>query len=196
MMAFAMAAPVHVTPLGVLLALVFATSIASLLWWMLHPPEAIPLAVAHARRSVGALRSILVPTVGAPHSDRGVELACRLGAEQKADVHVVYIIEVPRTLPLGASLPAAEAAAQEALAKAEQIVRMRGLTPVAHIERAREAAQGIIRAARENDADVIVLGLRANVGPAEALLGRTADALLRHAPCEVVVDKMPGGAEE
>ncbi|MGQ9523531.1 MAG: universal stress protein [Armatimonadota bacterium] len=185
---------VHVHPLGVFIALLFTGLMGSLLWWMLHPPPVIPLAVAHARRSVGALRSILVPTVGASHSDRGVELACRLGAEQKADVHLVYVIEVPRTLPLGAPLPEAEAQASRALEQAAEIVRMRGLNPVLHIERAREAAEGIIRAARDHQADVIVLGMRPDIGPTEALLGRTTDALLRRAPCEVIVDKVPSGS--
>jgi len=185
---------VNVHPLGVFIALLFTGAMGSLIWWMLHPPPVIPQTVAHARRSVGALKSILVPTVGASYSDRGVELACRLGAEQRADVHLVYVIEVPRTLPLGAPLPQAEAQAQAALDRAAQIVRMRDLNPVLHTERAREAAEGIIRAARDFDADVIVLGMRPDVGPSEALLGRTTDALLRRAPCEVIVDKVPGGS--
>lgn len=182
---------VHVSALGIFLAVVFAGSLGSVIWWMLHPPPTIPLAVAHARRSVGALKSILVPTIGAPHSDRGVELACRLGAEQKAEVHLVYVIEVPRILPLGAPLPEAETAAREALERAAQIVKLRGLTPILHIERAREAVEGILRVAKQTDSDAIVVGLRSEVGPTEALLGRTTDALLRRAPCEVVVDKMP-----
>lgn len=182
---------VELTFLGTLLAAVFAIAMGGLLWWMLTPPEAVKPLVAKAYRSVDALKRILVPTTGMPYSDRGVELACRLGEMQKADILLAYVIEVPRTLPLNAPLPEADAKAEEALNRAVEIVKLHELEAKPLVERAREAAEGIIRAAKDNQADLIVLGMRTDFRGGQAGMGRTTETLLHRAPCEVVVDKLP-----
>jgi len=176
---------------GLILALAFTVSLSWIMWWMLHPPPMVSRDVAKARRSVDAIKRILVPTHGMPYSDRGVELACRLGAEQNAEIVLAYILEVPRTLPLGAELPREEKKAKEALARAESIVKLRGLPAVCKIERSREAAEEIIRAAKEYDVDIIVMGVRPRLNPAQMVLGRTTETLLRRAPCEVIIDRPP-----
>jgi len=182
---------VHVTATGIILAIMFATAMGALLLWMFHLPMYVSAPAAKARRAVDAVKCIIVPTVGQPYSERGVELACRLGRDQKAEIVLTYVLEVPRTLPLNAPLPEATKHAEEALERGSQIVKIRGLVPVSHIERAREASGGIIRAASDRQADLIVLGIRPNAGARGAVLGRTTDALLSGAPCEVIVDKMP-----
>ncbi|MDI6782619.1 MAG: universal stress protein [bacterium] len=174
---------------GLGLALLFTISLSLIMWWMLHPPAQVTAAVAKARRSVDAIKRILVPTHGMPYSDRGVELACRLGAEQNAEIVLTYILEVPRTLPLGAELPKEEEKANEALARAEAIVNLHGLRAVAKLDRAREAAEEIIRSAKEYDVDIIVMGVRPRVNPAQTVIGKTTDILLRRAPCEVIIDR-------
>jgi nucleotide-binding universal stress UspA family protein len=183
--------PPQVTFLGVVLALVFALSMSGLLWWMLHPPAQIKLAVAKARRSFGAIKTILVPTSGAPYSERGIELACRLGIEQKAQIVLTYVIEVPRTLPLNASMDEAEKVANEALTRGQEIVELHNLIPVLQLERAREAGEGIIKVAQDKEADLIVLGMRSNLKGTTTIWGRTTDTLLRKSPCEVIIDKLP-----
>jgi len=182
----------HVSVAGAIIAVVFATLMGALLYWMLRVPRPIPAAVARTRRAVDAVRRILVPVIDADYSYRGVEVACRLGQEQRAEIVLAYVLEVPRTLPLGAPLPEADARAAQVLERGQEIIRLRNLTPIAHIERARNAADGIIRAAKDYDVDVIVMGIRPSVGTAESVLGRTTDTLLRRAPCELVVDKLPG----
>ena len=81
-----MGSEIHMSFLGGLLAFVFAASMGILLWWMFHVPRAIPMAAAKARRAVGAIKKILVPTSGTIYSERGIELACRLGEEQNAEL--------------------------------------------------------------------------------------------------------------
>src|SRR3990172_2529337 len=116
--------PIRIDPIGLIIALLFAGSMGGLLIWMLRLPANIPAAAAKARRSVFAIKRILVPTVGLPYSERAVELACRLGQEQKADVILVHVVEVPRTMPLGVPLPEAEAEAIKVLDRAESIVAL------------------------------------------------------------------------
>lgn len=183
-----------VNPLGAVIAFFFVAALTTVLWWMLHPPVQIPAAAAKARRSVFAVKKILVPTVGLPYSERGVELACRLGDEQEAEILLVYVIEVPRTMPLGIPLPEAEKTAFEALERAQSIVTIHGLRSQRVVQRARLAGEEIARIARDTDMDMIVVGIRPEAGLRGELLGRTSDIILRHSPCEVLIDKLPKGA--
>ena len=185
-----MAPELQLSFLGALLAFFFAASMGPLLWWMLHVPRAIPLAAAKARRAVGAIKKILVPTSGALYSERGIELACRLGEEQKAEIYLVNVIEVPRTLPLEAPMPEAEARAVDIIKRGEEIVSLRGLQGKGEVKRGRVAGEEIIRAAKDWEADLIVMGIRSQIRMAQEILGRTSDLVLRRAPCEVILDKL------
>jgi nucleotide-binding universal stress UspA family protein len=184
----------HMSFLGAFLAFVFTASMATLLWWMFRVPKAIPLAAAKARRAVGAVKRILVPTSGTPYSERGIELACRLGQDQKAEIYLIHVIEVSRTLPLEAPMPVAEAKAQEIIKQGETIVTLRGLPTKGEVRRGRVAGEEIIRAAKDWEADMIVMGIRSEIRMAQEILGRTSDLVLRRAPCEVIVDKLAIGA--
>ena len=174
---------------GIVLATVFAAAMSGIMFWMFRLPVQLSAPVARIRRALDASRRIMVPVVDAPYSGRGVELACRLGQEQKAEISLVHVIEVPRTLPLGAPLPVAEEAAERVLQTTREIVELHGLIASTYVERAREAGEGIIRAARDQAADLIVMGVRPKVGSTETL-GRTGAVLLRQAPCEVVLDRI------
>jgi len=187
----------HTSELGVVLALLFAVVMGGLLWWMLHPPKAITAVAAKMKYTVGALKRILVPTVGEAYSEKGVELACRLGREQNADILLAYVIEVPFTLPLGAPLERADARAKEALERAEGVVTRHRLRFAKKVERARQAADGIIRVAKDEGVDMIVLSLPPSGKREGRLFGRTTEVLLRRAPCELVINKLPAkGTEE
>jgi len=179
----------HITFMGALLAALFSVSMSVLLRWMFRVPRVIPLAAAKARRAVGAIKKILVPTSGALYSERGIELACRLGEEQKAEIYLVNVLEVPRTLPLEAPMPEAEAKAQDIIKRGESIVSLRGLPAKGEVRRGRVAGEEIIRAARDWEADLIVMGIRSQIRMAQEILGRNSDLILRRAPCEVILDK-------
>jgi len=167
-----MGSEIQISFLGALFAFFFAASMGILLRWMLHVPRAIPQAAAKARRAVGAIKKILVPTSGTIYSERGIELACRLGEEQKAEIYLINVIEVPRTLPLDAPLLEAEIRAGDV------------------IKRGRIAGEEIIRMAKESEADLIVMGIRSEIRMAQEILGRTSDLVLRRAACEVIVDRL------
>jgi len=180
--------PIH--PLGFILAVIFAVSMGGLMWWMLHVPRSLPESVAKARVSVEAIKRILVPTVGNLFAGREVELACRLGQEQKAGILLAYLLEVPRTLPLDASMPEEEIKAREALELAKTIVDLHGLVSTMEILRARVAGEKIAQVAREQDVDLIVVGIRPGMGIGYEAFARTVDVLMRKAPCELLIDRV------
>lgn len=182
---------IGLNPVGITLALVFIVVMSLLFRWMFHTPPLLAHRVVMVRRSVSSLRRILVPTIDHPASERAVELACRLAGPQRAEIVLTYIIEVPFILPLDAPMPEAQQRAEQALADANQIVALHGLKARSRTLPARNAGDGIIRVAKEEGADIIVLSLPPQRWPRGGVIGSTAEILLRRAPCEVLLDKMP-----
>ena len=176
--------------MGAVLAAAFAAAMGALLFWMLRVPRPVSAEIARAVRSVGAVRTIFVPILESYYSDRAVELASRLGQEQRAKILLGYVVEVPRTLGLGVPLPAVEEGGRRALERAAQIVASHHLGSASEIIRAREAGEGITRTARDHDVDLIVLGISPESGFVEGSTERVAEALFRHAPCEVIIDRL------
>jgi nucleotide-binding universal stress UspA family protein len=183
-------ASLQVSALGAVLATVFAVTMVLLLFWMLRVPRPVSPEIARAVRSVGAVRTIFVPILETYYSERAVELASRLGQEQKAKILLGYVIEVPRTLSLGVPLPKVEERGRHALDQARQIVATHHLEASAEMIRAREAGEGITRTARDHDVDLIVLGISPEAGFVEGSTERVAETLFRHAPCEVIIDRL------
>jgi len=181
---------ITIHPLGLIMAVVFAVSMGGLMWWMFKLPPYLPAPVAKARVSVEAIKCILVPTVGTAFAGREVELACRLGEDQKAQILLTYLLEVPRTLPLGAPMPDEEAQGMEALKMAKTIVDLHRLPSTVKVLRARVAGQEIVREAAEQDVDMIIVGMRPGMGLAYETFARTMDVLMRKAPCELLVDRV------
>jgi nucleotide-binding universal stress UspA family protein len=163
----------------------------SLFFWMFRVPPATPLPVVTARRSVAAIHRILVPTVEAMASERAVELACRLGEAQKAEIILVYVVEVPLTLSLDTAMPDQETKGREALNTAEFIVKQHGLPVHSRMMHQRYAADGIIQLAKEEEVDAIVIGVGLKRRATPGSIGRTTSEVMRRAPCEVIIDQAP-----
>ncbi len=175
-------------PIGIALAVVFIVAMGLLFFWMFRVPPPVPLEVAAVRRSVAAMQRILVPVSGRLASERAVELACRLGEAQKAEIILVYVIEVPFTLSLNTPMPAEEARGQEALRTARFIVEQHGLPVRTRLIPHRYAWDGILRLSREERADAIVMSVGRG-GPGDEVLGRTTQEVVRRAECEVILDR-------
>lgn len=188
-------AAVNVTPLGIVLALVFIGCMTVIFWWMFRVPPAVTYHAVTARRAVSALRRVLVPTLPDTASARAVEMACRLAEPQHGEIVLAYVFEVPLILPLNAPMPEAEAKAEEAFQQAEGIVQAHGLQARRRSRASRQAGDGIIDLAREEQADLIVMGLPHKRRPGDVIIGPTTERVLRRAPCEVIVDRsMPSPA--
>jgi nucleotide-binding universal stress UspA family protein len=75
---------------------------------------------------------------------------------------------------------------------AEALARLRDLVPAAFRDACDvqvvtgQAADSIVRVARERDADLIVMGTRGRTGLKHAVLGSVAEKVVRLAPCPVL----------
>ncbi len=179
-------------PIGILLATVFALSMGLLFRWMFNVPPMVPREVAVVCRSVAALQRILVPVSGTIASERAVELACRLGLAQKAEIVLAYVIEVPFTLSLDVAVPKEEARGQEVLHTARIIVEQHDLPVKTKIIPHRYASAGILHLAKEEMVDAVVMSVGSGRPGEGDGMGRTSQEVLRRAPCEVILDKVPG----
>ena len=59
-----------------------------------------------------------------------------------------------------------------------------------------DAASEIVRVARERNVDLIVISSHGRTGLGRILFGSTAESVVRHAPCPVLVVKPPPEAED
>jgi nucleotide-binding universal stress UspA family protein len=130
-------------------------------------------------------KRILVPISGNPSDDEMVGLACGIAKKTKAEVHVIYIIEVKRTLPLDADLPPEAERGETVLEQAERVAEGWDQQIQADLLQARDVGPTIVDEGRERGADLIIIGITYKKRFGEFDLGRTAPFVLKHAPCRV-----------
>lgn len=99
----------------------------------------------------------LVPMVG--NWRRALYYADKLAASEGAEIHLVDLIKVPMTLPIGAPLPEREAAGQRRLAEAAELVKKNGLRGYTHAEHVRSESAGLIDFAKRLAADFAVVSI-------------------------------------
>ena len=138
---------------------------------------------------------ILVPLLSGENPAAATGLACRLasaeGATRKARLHLAYMLEIPRHLPLTAPLPEEESAAGQALETAVKSVRCVGVAAEPRVIRTRDLGEEIVAQAAALSASLIVLGYQPAEDPAETRLAKVVRLVLDRAPCEVILNKQP-----
>jgi nucleotide-binding universal stress UspA family protein/anti-anti-sigma regulatory factor len=135
--------------------------------------------------------TLLVPIVANMELTYGAALAARLSRGSKADIRLVYFLEVPRTLPLNAPLVEEEQSAQKMLREAVESARHEGAPASEHVERVRDAAEGILVVAKNYQVDTLVLGATTEplAGEQHEKFHYLVDTLIHRAPCEVIVGR-------
>ncbi len=141
-------------------------------------------------------QNILVPLLRPDHTEAASALACRLAraaskadGTQKSRLHLVYILEVPRHLPLTGPLPEEEALASHALAAAADAARCEGVTANPVVTRTRDAGEEIVTQASALEASLIVLAYQPSDDPDDTLVQRVIRTVFDRAPCEVILNK-------
>jgi nucleotide-binding universal stress UspA family protein len=145
------------------------------------------------------IRTILVPVDFSPHSDRALELAIDLAATLGARLELLHcyrfemfdvaVYDPPyvASLPKDFDAPVREAATR----KLDELARRaadRGIPAVPHIVEMRPT-DGILQAASDLSADLIVMGTRGLSGLQHVVLGSVAERTVRLAPCPVLTVK-------
>ena len=138
-------------------------------------------------------RRILLASDGSEEAElaaqRAVDLAQRAGSE----LHVVYVEPIPNFLVEGTPgfnrelYEQIEQEAREVLRKLTWQVKVAGGSVADSHLRMGEVDLEIVGLARKLGADLIVMGSRGRRGIRRAIAGSISDAVIRHAPCSVLV---------
>ncbi|HEX5708679.1 MAG TPA: universal stress protein [Pyrinomonadaceae bacterium] len=150
------------------------------------------------------IRSILLPTDFSECAAHAVPAAAELARLTGARIVCLHVIEpvVPAVgwTPVAEPLPLADVGAHLEETAARELPRFarspecEGLEVEEVIARG-EAASEIVRVARERGADVIVISSHGRTGLGRIIFGSTAESVVRHAHCPVLVVK-PGRSDE
>jgi APA family basic amino acid/polyamine antiporter len=120
-----------------------------------------------------------------------VSTAAKLAARRRRGIHVVVMITVPTTAPIGAAMPEQEGRASSTIDSARVIG---GRRVTGHWEKVRpgEAGRRIVEEARAIKARAIVMSAPKR-RPAGSLFGRTLETVLAERPCRVIIEASPDG---
>lgn len=181
----------QVTILGAAIAVVYASTISSIIWWMLHVPKAgdVEQHVKRMVRESTKFKRILVPVQGDVLSDRLVALASQMAKFRGARMDVLYVIEVPLTLPISAEMSLQHELADDAFSRAEKIANRYDVQISKHIERARHAGPSIVQYAQGNNVDLLLMADVPKTNHRGTQLARTVAYVFENAPCEVLLDR-------
>jgi nucleotide-binding universal stress UspA family protein len=120
-----------------------------------------------------------------------VEFACTLAKKNRGKVHVVYVIEVKRSLPLDAELVSEAQQGEDILSRAEMAAKRQDFEVEGDLLQARDAGHAIVDEAVERQADAIIIGIPFRKPFGEFEMGKVPAHVLKAAPCEVILLRMP-----
>ena len=146
------------------------------------------------------IRSILVPTDFSECGNYALSYAASLARTFKASIICVNVIEpiVPTVgysgmtepMPIADITEQLEDSAERELPKLAECEECAGLDVEEMVVHG-EAAAEIVRLAEERSVDLIVIASHGRTGLGRILFGSTAEAVVRHAACPVLVVKPP-----
>lgn len=129
----------------------------------------------------------VVPIVG--NWRRAVDLADKLALGESCEVHLVDLIKVSRTLPIGTPLPEREAEGQARLESAKAAVEETGIKCFGHVERVRSESAGLNEFIERIEGDYTVVSID-RWGVEEPSMDETeAMTLFGSVPCEMSLVK-------
>ena len=133
------------------------------------------------------LARILVAISGNVADESVITLACSLAKKQKAEIFVVYVIEVKRSLPLDAVVETEVDKAEMILTRAEDVAADNDYEVETDLIQARDAGSAIVDEARERSVDLILMGMSHKMRFGMFDLGSAIPRVLEEATCPVLV---------
>ncbi len=136
-------------------------------------------------------KRILVPVNGTPASQDAFRWACQMARHTKAELHSIYVYEIPMEFPLNTEVLQENTEGEKVLAQIEAIAGEEKWKVQAQILQARRAGPAIALEAEDRQMETIILGLPYRNRSGSGELGSTAGYLLGHAPCKLILRREP-----
>ena len=147
------------------------------------------------------IKKILCPTDFSENSDHAMKYALTLAVLSQAELELFHVVE-PITYPQSTEFFEPVLDEVELMMKMEAAYQKQLEDQVAALKEEYPKITGklvngntfleIIRAARDEDVDMIVMGTHGRTGLAHVLIGSVAERVVREAPCAVLTVKHPG----
>jgi nucleotide-binding universal stress UspA family protein len=142
-----------------------------------------------------AYGSIVVGTDGSPTAERAVLQASNMAATEGARVVIVTAYLPSGTTPAEVDAVPADirfvltdrVQAEELAERGRQIAKQAGAGKVVVQAISGDPASVLLEAAKDFDADLIVVGSKGLTSHAHFILGSVASSVAHHAPCDVLV---------
>jgi nucleotide-binding universal stress UspA family protein len=151
------------------------------------------------------LRTILLPTDFSGCANYAVTYAAAIARAARAKVICIYVLEpmVPAVgytgladpMPIADISEQLEDSAERELPQFVHCEELHGIE-VEEVITHGDAAAEIVRVAAEREVDLIVISSHGRTGIGRMIFGSTAEAVVRHARCPVLVVKPPADEEE
>lgn len=144
------------------------------------------------------IASALVAVKGDPNEDDAIRLAGGLLNSSKSTMHILYVIEIERGLPLDAEVGASSAKGEQVLKHMETVAKKFKCKTEAHLLQARQAGGAVIQEAVDKKVDAIVINMPYSEQYGAFSLGETVPYLLKNAPCRVILcrDQVPESSSD
>jgi nucleotide-binding universal stress UspA family protein len=129
-------------------------------------------------------KNILIPFEGSKTSENVIEFICSIQKVVNAIINIVYVVEVPRNLPLGSLMPEKTEAAKLAINAAENIAKKYDVHINTSIIYARTIEDTIITTAEDLRCDVIAI---AQENQKLRIFSNTTSNIYQKAKCSVLL---------
>lgn len=142
-----------------------------------------------------AIQRVLVPVDFSEHAADAVDVAVAFAdAAGLGEVHLLHVYGAPTKGKRSHenATYALRRRAEEAYETFTADLDFRGLKPIPHFAIGLDVPEAVGRAARQHEADLVVVGARGRTPGAAILMGSTAEALIQHIDVPLVAVKQKG----
>ena len=135
---------------------------------------------------------ILTPVNGTQASENAFRWSCQLARNSKAELHAIYVFEIPLEYAVDSQHGRRDLAQGEKILKqVEGIASEERYRVSASMIAARNAGPAIVLEADSREIDLLVIGVPNGKTVSPVAVGSTADFILKRAPCQVILSREP-----
>ena len=138
-----------------------------------------------------AAKTVLVPLVGSAMDESALKVAGEVARESSGRVHVLYIIEVPRAVPLDDPMREQVLNGERVLKDVEDHWPHKKTSVVTELLQARQAGPAIVTEVVERGADLVIMGIDHERRYGDYSLGSATAYVLQHVPSRLWILRAP-----
>ena len=136
-------------------------------------------------------KTVLVPLVGSSMDESALKVAGEVARSSGGRVHVLYIIEVPRAVPLDDPMADQVRNGERVLQDIEDHWPHRKTSVVTELLQARQAGPAIVTEAVDRGADLVIMGIDHERRYGDYNLGSATAHVLQHVPSTLWLIRAP-----